>query len=236
MEQLNNVLEQCDAVWEDWNDQAVAGRIILLQRWSETVAARGDDFAQAASMIRFQCDSADRLLNKVHELPGPTGETNELYTAGRGTVVVTGDASLTSVALCGQLAAALVAGNCVVVSVEGTHADMVDAVLADLIKAGCPDRVAVRVGIDALNDLLVHPHIVGLATTGEDAHVRHVNRQLAQRQGVIATLVAETDTAHYPVIGSPDYVLRFVTECTRTINITAVGGNATLLELGSGEH
>jgi NAD-dependent aldehyde dehydrogenases len=133
MEQLNNVLEQCDAVWEDWNDQTVASRIILLQRWSETVAARGDDFAQAASMIRFQCDSADRLLNKVHELPGPTGETNELYTAGRGTVAVTGDASLTSVALCGQLAAALVAGNCVVVSVEGTHADMVDAVLADLV-------------------------------------------------------------------------------------------------------
>lgn len=236
MHQLNSVLEQCEAVWEDWNDQTVAGRITLLQLWSDTVATRGDEFAKAAKMIRFQCESAQRLLDKVHELPGPTGETNELYTAGRGTIAITGDASLTSIALCGQLAAALVAGNCVVVSVEDTHADKVDAVLADLIKAGCPDRVAVRVSLDALSDLLVHPHVVGLATTGTKEHVRGVNRQLAQRQGVIATLVAETDTEQYPVIGSPDYVLRFVTECTRTINITAVGGNATLLELGSGEH
>ncbi|WP_021024060.1 aldehyde dehydrogenase family protein [Salinivibrio costicola] len=236
MHQLNSVLEQCEAVWEDWNDQTVAGRIALLQRWSDTVAARGDDFAHAAKMIRFQCENAQRLLDKVHELPGPTGETNELYTAGRGTIAMTGDASLTSVALCGQLAAALVAGNCVVVSVEGSHADNADAVMADLVKAGCPDRVAVRVDLEVCSDLFKHPQVVGVATTGTKEHVRDVNRQLAQRQGVIATLVAETDTEQYSVIGSPDYVLRFVTECTRTINITAVGGNATLLELGSGEH
>ncbi|ODQ01534.1 aldehyde dehydrogenase family protein [Salinivibrio sp. SS2] len=236
MNQLNSIIEQCEAVWEDWNDQGVAGRVALLQRWSDTVSARGEAFADAAKMIRFQCDNAERLLDKVHELPGPTGETNELYTVGRGTFAITGDASLTHVALCGQLAAALVAGNCVVVSVEGTHTDMVDAVLADLVKAGCPDRVAIRVDLDTNAPLLAHPNIVGLATTGTLTHVRDANRQLAQRQGVIAALVAESDTQLYPVIGAPDYVLRFVTERTRTINITAVGGNATLLELGSGEH
>ncbi|WP_305846204.1 hypothetical protein [Photobacterium kishitanii] len=60
-------------------------------------------------------------------------------------------------------------------------------------------------------------------------------RQLAQREGVLAQLVAELDGELVPVIGSQHYCLRFITERTRTINITAVGGNATLLELGCGE-
>ena len=35
---------------------------------------------------------------------------------------------------------------------------------------------------------------------------------------------------------SPHYLLRFITERTRTDNTTAVGGNATLLELGAKEE
>jgi RHH-type transcriptional regulator, proline utilization regulon repressor / proline dehydrogenase / delta 1-pyrroline-5-carboxylate dehydrogenase len=35
-----------------------------------------------------------------------------------------------------------------------------------------------------------------------------------------------------PKAGGPHYLTRFVTEKTRTNNITAVGGNATLLSLG----
>ncbi len=38
-----------------------------------------------------------------------------------------------------------------------------------------------------------------------------------------------------PKAGGPHYLLRFVTERTRTINTTAVGGNASLLSLGNGE-
>lgn len=37
-----------------------------------------------------------------------------------------------------------------------------------------------------------------------------------------------------PKAGGPHYLLRFVTERTRTINTTAVGGNASLLTLGEG--
>jgi delta 1-pyrroline-5-carboxylate dehydrogenase len=32
---------------------------------------------------------------------------------------------------------------------------------------------------------------------------------------------------------TPDYLYRFVTERVRTINTTAIGGNASLLELGT---
>ena len=38
-----------------------------------------------------------------------------------------------------------------------------------------------------------------------------------------------------PKAGGPHYLTRFVTEKTRTNNITAIGGNATLLSLGDSE-
>ncbi|MGO3799410.1 MAG: 1-pyrroline-5-carboxylate dehydrogenase, partial [Vibrio casei] len=57
-------------------------------------------------------------------------------------------------------------------------------------------------------------------------------------EGVITPLVAETvdgtSTSGHDLVltHDPSLVLSFITERTRTINITAVGGNATLLELG----
>ncbi|HAS64519.1 MAG TPA: 1-pyrroline-5-carboxylate dehydrogenase, partial [Vibrio sp.] len=41
--------------------------------------------------------------------------------------------------------------------------------------------------------------------------------------------VSETDLVTLNVAHDPHLSLRFITERTRTINITAVGGNATLL-------
>ncbi|MCO4788283.1 1-pyrroline-5-carboxylate dehydrogenase, partial [Vibrio cholerae] len=52
----------------------------------------------------------------------------------------------------------------------------------------------------------------------------------------IVSLVSETDLLTLPVAHDPHLSLRFITERTRTINITAVGGNATLLELGVDTH
>lgn len=236
MTNVNTAIEQSLAVWEEWNGQGVESRVAMLRLWAESVAVRGGEFTEAADMIRFQCDSAESLIAKVHALPGPTGETNELYTAGRGTFAIVGDSSLTATAFCGQLSAALLAGNCAIAVVEEQHADRCDAVLADLVKAGCSDRVAVRLPQQERDSVLDNILIAGVAITGNADEIRQVNRRLALRDGVLTALVAETDAKLCPVIGSPSYILRFVTERTRTINITAVGGNATLLELGSGEH
>lgn len=37
-----------------------------------------------------------------------------------------------------------------------------------------------------------------------------------------------------PKAGGPHYLFRFITEKTRTNNLTVIGGNATLLTLGNG--
>ena len=50
-------------------------------------------------------------------------------------------------------------------------------------------------------------------------------RSLAQRSGVLVQYAAETDPQGCSTLLQPDHLLRFVTEKTRTINTTAVGGN-----------
>jgi delta 1-pyrroline-5-carboxylate dehydrogenase len=61
------------------------------------------------------------------------------------------------------------------------------------------------------------------------------NQLLAEREGQLAQLIYEGDLQAYSLLSEPTLCLRFITERTRTINITAVGGNASLLELGSAE-
>ncbi len=78
--------------------------------------------------------------------------------------------------------------------------------------------------------------IRNFAFVGSEQDVLGYNKKLALRSGAITALVSETDLEALPQSQDPKLVLRFITERTRTINITAVGGNATLLELGSDGH
>ena len=68
---------------------------------------------------------------------------------------------------------------------------------------------------------------------GSSAEAQALNHRLSQGSGAIVAFIYESDLEQLPVALDPLLCLRFITERTRTINITAVGGNATLLELGA---
>ncbi|MGF1688212.1 proline dehydrogenase [Photobacterium japonica] len=222
------------AAWEGWNDLGYDARIAILRRWSERLPPA------SRAMVEYHCQQAVVQVARVHLMPGPTGETNELYCAGRGTFVVTAAPQIPAVAVIGQITAALVTGNtvllCLPAGTEAAQANAVDAddIVAQLTLCGCSAISAIP--DDALDVVLALPVVAGVAYAGEAPSLQELARQLAARDGgCLAAVIGETDVATLPVIGSPTYLLRFVTERTRTINITAVGGNATLLELGSGE-
>ncbi|MDD1781222.1 delta 1-pyrroline-5-carboxylate dehydrogenase [Enterovibrio sp. ZSDZ35] len=236
----NDMIERTSAqslaVWDAWNTLNVEVRCDVLLGWADAITQRGKAFNEAAQLIRFHAQCARDLIAPVHEMPGPTGETNELYTAGRGLFIVSGDSSLTLTAMAGQLAAALVAGNCVLLIVTKEMAHSADALLADFVKVSSHDRVVQILSETYLNAAIAHAPISGVAVVADDATLIAWNKKLAERDGVLVQFVAEDNVEQLSLIASPTYLLRFITERTRTINITAVGGNATLLELGSGEH
>lgn len=227
---IATLVKNSSAAWEGWNNLGFETRIGILRRWTEQLPAEG------RAMVEYQCRNAEEHVAKTELMPGPTGETNELYCAGRGVFVVTADNDAPLVAVLGQLATALLTGNTVLACFPAGFALSAKEVVTQLEHCGCVGGVITAIDSDQLSELVSHPAVAGVVYAGSPSTTMVLARQLAARDGQLAQLISESDYAQLPVIGSPTYSLRFVTERTRTINITAVGGNATLLELGSGEE
>ncbi|WP_319533329.1 hypothetical protein [uncultured Cohaesibacter sp.] len=147
------------------------------------------------------------------ELPGPTGESNCLTFAPRGTVLVTGPDEK---ALLQQAIAALVAGNAVVAVAPGAKA------LAEKLQhAGAP-----VVGFDGHIDPEILGRIEGVAAVASNAEAETLKAMrliLAKRKGMLLPLVTEFD------------VHRYLLERHLCIDTTAAGGNATLLAAAEGK-
>ncbi|WP_432464621.1 hypothetical protein [Agarivorans sp. QJM3NY_33] len=235
MSDVNKILKQSQAVFEAWQQQSVAERAALLELWAQLLSRRSDAHNKSAAMIRFQCQQALGLIAEEQELQGPTGESNHLYCVGRGSMLVLGDETANEVAMVGQISAALVAGNTVICSINPQAECDLDLLLSDLLKAGCPNRVAISLPPEQNQAMAEQPAIAAVVISGTEQNCKHYAQLLAQREGQLAQIICETDMFELKQLSEPHYLLRFITERTRTINITAIGGNAKLLELGSGE-
>ena len=132
-----------------------------------------------------------------------------------------------------QGTAALVAGNSVILCSDDTQ--LTQNLEAAYTQSSLPMNLLQFASLDAYHQLL-ESDVRSVGYIGNQEVEQTVNRQLSKRTGAIVGLVSETDVVAIPVAHDPHLSLRFITERTRTINITAVGGNATLLELGSEAH
>ncbi|WP_261817892.1 hypothetical protein [Vibrio gallicus] len=229
MKSASIYFSKAQQVWSIWNQIPFAKRVELIESAANKLA-----LPSLLKPLAFHKEHCTLLLSEPQFMPGPTGETNELYTAGRGVALIIADQSVTcecSMALFAQLSVALLAGNTLLVCVQDS--ELAEQV-RNLIETGqLPNDVLNLVEYEQYTQLLdCDVRVVGVISQHNLAHV--VNRKLAAKSGVIAPLIVESDVKHMPVALDSKLVLRFITERTRTINITAVGGNATLLELGAG--
>jgi RHH-type proline utilization regulon transcriptional repressor/proline dehydrogenase/delta 1-pyrroline-5-carboxylate dehydrogenase len=139
------------------------------------------------------------------DLPGPTGERNQLDFVPRGTVLCApnGTASLLN-----QLAAVLATGNRALVLMDAPRS--------------LPAAVMERVRFIGARDLDDSDVAIALVEQGLDGDVR---TKLAARQGAIVGIV---DTR----ADAPIALWRLVAERALCVNTTAAGGNASLMTLG----
>ncbi|MFT5880180.1 MAG: delta 1-pyrroline-5-carboxylate dehydrogenase [Moritella sp.] len=234
-DQIQTKVNTALAEWEVWNGLGVANRNAIVLRWAEFVATESSLGVMAEKMIKFQSYNALDLL-KDELLPGPTGETNELYSSGRGMFVISADKHAAIYAIVAQISAALLAGNCIFIVLEPKQAELTKVIINTLLAAGVPGTVVQWSNYQSLETVIKTNHIAGVAYVGNMPTTLVLNRQLAARHGQLVQFIAETDRDKLNTVTDSHYILRFITQRTRTINITAVGGNATLLELGSGGH
>ncbi len=217
--------------WEQWNltDYSFKSDCLL-----SVCRQLEQQQPELSAVMKYHLHHADVLLAEAKLMPGPTGETNELYTAGRGVCALVVESGAPWISVVAQLTAALIAGNSVVMCCDDLE---LNQCIESAITTSLPAHLVHIVAYDSYKALLeADIRVVALISSTETE--LSVNRTLAKKHGVIVPLVAETfdsgDTAQQlTLVHDTSLVLRFITERTRTINITAVGGNATLLELGN---
>ena len=223
---LQNAILKAESAWEIWNALGVTKRIERLSRAAQELNQ---------PIVNWIIGRVSTTMPAAVNLPGPTGEANSLHWSGRGIICVCADSTQemlengaydTAIAI--QLFTALATGNAVILQDRNKYTHRLHAAL---LSAGVPEAIIQMVSA-SLDDLTQQEAFHAYAFCGTRDSLIPLNQKLAQRGGMLAQLISETQFDTYPTLTSLDYPWRFVTESTLSVNTTAVGGNATLLELG----
>src|SRR5262245_11055091 len=148
---------------------------------------------EAADLCRYYAAQAQRRLTP-EPLPGPTGESDELRHRGRGVFVCISPWNFPLAIFSGQVMAALVTGNAVIAKPAEQTPLIAAAAVRLFHRAGiAPTALHLVPGDGTVGALLVaHPHTAGVAFTGSTEVGRVINRTLAEKNGPIVPLIAET--------------------------------------------
>jgi len=151
---------------------------------------------EAVDFLRYYAQQAEHDFGAGLKMPGPTGESNELWLQGRGVFVCISPWNFPLAIFVGQVAAALAAGNAVLAKPAEQTSIIGARAVALMHEAGVPGGVlnfipgrGSVVGKIAIAD----PRVAGVCFTGSNETARTIQRTLAERDsGPIATLIAET--------------------------------------------
>ncbi len=175
-----------------------------------------DEVREAVDFCRYYANRAREDFAEEVTLPGPTGESNDLYLQGRGVFACISPWNFPLAIFTGQVVAALVAGN----TVLAKPADQTTLVAYRAVQlmhvAGIPKGVLHFVpcrGSTFGKTVLSDPRIAGVAFTGSTDTAHTINRTLAARDSVIAPLIAETGGQNAMIVDSsalPEQVIEDV--------------------------
>ncbi|PKB14526.1 L-proline dehydrogenase /delta-1-pyrroline-5-carboxylate dehydrogenase [Novosphingobium kunmingense] len=174
------------------------------------------ELREAVDFLRYYAAEARRLFTpEGEELPGPTGESNRLTLHGRGVFVAISPWNFPLAIFTGLVAGPLAAGNTVLAK-PAEQTPLIAGYAIDLFhQAGVPTQVVQLLpGDGAVGARLTSdPRIAGVAFTGSTETARAINRTLAERDGPLAILVAETGGQNAMIVDSsalPEQVTRDV--------------------------
>ncbi|WP_166738809.1 aldehyde dehydrogenase family protein [Psychromonas algarum] len=235
LESTQYMLEQAKSAWLVWNTMDIVERVELISKWSELLSQQRDVDLMPAQMADFHTKQALSLIGEPLTMPGPTGESNILSASGRGTFVIIAEKNVPSTALVAMISCALVTGNSIVIEQKSEYQEIIDSLLWIFSFSNIEESVVQVIEPKNVDSLISQPAISGVAYVGHEGRAIDLNRTLAKREGQIAQLIIETDLDQLACVRDEHLLLHFITEKTQTINVTAVGGNASLLALGSGD-
>ncbi len=196
--------------------RAAALMTLLCREAGRSVADAHLEVREAVDFLRYYAAEAERLFAEPTPLPGPTGEDNRLYLAGRGPFLCIAPWNFPLAIFTGQVAAALAAG-CPALAKPAEQTPLVAAEAVRLLhQAGIPPDALQLLPGDGPKlgePLLCDPRLAGVAFTGGTETARQIARTLAGREGPMIPLIAETGGINAMIVDStalPEQVTRDV--------------------------
>jgi len=218
----NKVFRAAGEGFTQWSRESVEARASCIERYADLLEESTDELM---ALCRFEAGKThDDAIAEIREavdfcryyaaqaranltsqtMPGYTGESNILQTEGRGVFVCISPWNFPLAIFTGQITAALAAGNAVIAKpAEQTPLIAMKAVQL-MHQAGIPKNVInLAPGDGALGAALVaHKDVAGVAFTGSTEVAQDINQTLAQKNGPIVPLIAETGGQNAMIVDS----------------------------------
>ena len=210
-DERGGVLRAVAALFETHRAELVA---LCVREAGRTVADSLAEVREAVDFLRYYAAEAERLFAGPTTLRGATGERNELRLQGRGTFLCISPWNFPLAIFTGQTAAALAAGNTVLAKPAEQTSLIARRAVELILAAGVPPQALHYLpgdGATIAGALLSDARLAGVAFTGSTETARRINRQLCQRDGPLATLIAETGGVNAMIVDSsalPEQVVR----------------------------
>ena len=176
---------------------------LLHEEGGKTLVDAIAEIREAIDFCHYYGIECTRLF-KPTELVGPTGERNVLRYSGRGLFLCISPWNFPLAIFLGQVVAALSAGNVVIAKPAEQTPRIAQFTHGLLLRAGFPDHVFELVyGGREIGQLLTeNEEVAGVAFTGSLATAKQINLTLAQKEGPIVPLIAETGGVNAMVLDS----------------------------------
>lgn len=221
-DQVARKIEEVHGAQEYWSGVDIEDRAAKLDLWADSLLSHREELVallnreagksvedainelrEAEDFCRYYAAQA-KLLHGSNELPSPTGETNILKAYPRGTFATISPWNFPVSIFVGPVAASLVTGNTVVAK-PAPQTCLVALRVRDLAyESGIePQTFQVIPGGDEVGKQIVsHPLIDGVAFTGSVAAAKSIAQSLANRNGPLVPLIAETGGVNVMIVDS----------------------------------
>ena len=224
------------AGFDAWHARPLVERCTLLRRVADALEARLPEFCallvteahktmgdciaevrEAVDFCRYYAQQAEARLGE-QALPGPTGESNHLRLHGRGVFVCISPWNFPLAIFAGQVVAALAAGNTVAAKPAEQTPVVARRFVALLHEVGVPADAVQWIhgrGETVGAALVADARTAGVCFTGSTQVARLINRALAQKDGPIVPLIAETGGLNAMIVDStalPEQVIDAVVQ------------------------
>ncbi len=178
---------------------------LAVREAGKTVPDSVAEVREAVDFCRYYAVRCRQDFAAPANLPGPTGERNELSLHGRGVFVCISPWNFPLAIFTGQVTAALAAGNAVVAKPAEQTPLIAHHAVTLMHEAGVPAQALQLLPGDGETvgaPLVNHPLVAGVAFTGSTETARTIHKALAHKGGPIVPLIAETGGQNAMIVDS----------------------------------